>query len=109
MLNPFYSDGTIDYQSRQHEIDFVFTPYYGTANLNFTAAQQTLALTYKNTILRVERNNTKTSGLDPMAVRAATSGYPTLVTADPQLPIASTSEPHLTIDSEGLVSNSDGT
>ncbi|KAG6909435.1 hypothetical protein DXG01_000589 [Tephrocybe rancida] len=100
--------GTIDYQSRQHEIDFVFTPYYGTSKLSFADAQKTLAVTYKNTVLRFERSGVKTSGLDPSAVRAAQSGYPATYTADPQLPIASTSEPHLSLDVEGLVSNADG-
>lgn len=102
-------DETIDYQSRQHEIDFIFTLYYGSTNLDFAAAQKTLALAYKNTVLKFERNNTKTSGLDPAAVRAAQSGFPQTFTADPQLPIASTSLAHLTLDVEGIVSNRDGT
>ncbi|KAG6845606.1 hypothetical protein H0H87_006659 [Tephrocybe sp. NHM501043] len=99
---------TVDFQSRQHEIDFVLSPYYGTSKLSFTDAQKTLSVTYKNTVLRTERNSIKTSGLDPAAIRAAQSGFPTTATADPQLPIASTSEPHLTLDVEGLVSNADG-
>ncbi|KAG6879231.1 hypothetical protein C0992_004292 [Termitomyces sp. T32_za158] len=102
------SEGAIDYQSRQHEIDFVFSPYYGSSKLSFSDAQDTLVLTYKNTVLRYERNNVKTSGLDPTAVRAAQSGFPDNATADPQMPIASTSYNHLTIDAEGLVANDDG-
>jgi len=51
----------------------------------------------------------KTSGLDALAVRAATSGFPSNPLADPQLPIPSTVEPHLTLDDEGLVLNADGT
>ncbi|RDB14561.1 hypothetical protein Hypma_016290 [Hypsizygus marmoreus] len=105
----FNVDGTIDYQSRHHEIDFVLSPYYGSANLNFTAAQQTLALTYKNTVLRVERNNTKTSGLDPEVVRQQQAGFPLTPEADPDLPVASKALPHLTLDVEGVVSNADGT
>ncbi|GLB38603.1 putative esterase-like activity of phytase [Lyophyllum shimeji] len=105
----FNVDGTMDFQARQHEIDFVFTPYYGSANLKSAGAQKTLALTYKNTVLRSERSHTKTSGLDPTAVRAAQSGYPQAVAADPEVPIASTSLPHLALDVEGIVSNSDGT
>ncbi|TFK34249.1 esterase-like activity of phytase-domain-containing protein [Crucibulum laeve] len=104
----FNVDGTVDYQARQHEIDFVLSPYTAAANLNFTAAQKTLQLTYRNTVLQVERNNTKTSGLDPAAVRPAQSGFPVVPTADPQMPIASTSEPHLTIDAEGIIANADG-
>jgi len=100
---------TIDYQARRHELDFVLTPYTGTANLTFAAAQKTFALTYRNTTLEVERNNTKTSGLDPGAIRAAMPGVGTNPLADPQMPIASTAEPHLSIDAEGLVANADGT
>ncbi|KAF9464214.1 esterase-like activity of phytase-domain-containing protein [Collybia nuda] len=104
----FNIDGTIDYQSRIHEIDFTFTPYYGSANLKFADAQQTLKLQYKSTMLTFERNHTKTSGLDPTAIRAAQSGGPAVTFPDPQMPIVSTALPHLTIDAEGLVSNADG-
>jgi hypothetical protein len=100
---------TIDYQARQHEIDFVLHPYYDTASLSFTAAQQTLQLTYKNTVLQFERNNTKTSGLDALAVRAAGSGFPSIINADPQLPIPSNALPHLSLDIEGIVALTDGT
>ncbi|KAJ7617309.1 esterase-like activity of phytase-domain-containing protein [Roridomyces roridus] len=98
----------IDYQARRHELAFVLTPYSGTADLTFAQATQTLQLAYKNTTLEFERNNTKTSGLDPSAIRAAQAGSPANPLADPQMPIASTSEPHLTIDAEGLVANADG-
>ncbi|KAG6811377.1 hypothetical protein H0H92_007762 [Tricholoma furcatifolium] len=101
-------DGTVDYQARQHEIAFVLSPYYNSTVLTFAQAQQTLSLTYLNTTLRFERNYTKTSGLDPSAVRSAMSGFPTVYNADPAMPIASTSEPHLTLDVEGLVANYDG-
>ena len=104
-----FRDGTINYQGRQHTIDFVLTPYYSTTDLSFTAAQETLQLTYRSTLLYTERNNVQTSGLDPLAVRAAQSGFPSNPLADPPLPIASTSLPHLTLDSEGLVLNDDGT
>ncbi|KAG5644763.1 hypothetical protein DXG03_007671 [Asterophora parasitica] len=99
---------TVDYQSRQHEIDFAFTPYYGSAKLSFSAAQKTLALTYKKTVLGFERNNTKTSGLDATGVRAAQNGFPQTVSADPQLPIASELYPHLSLDVEGIIANNDG-
>jgi hypothetical protein len=100
---------TIDYQARRHELDFVLTPYYDTAKLTFANAQKTLALTYKNTTLELERNNTKTSGLDPGAIRPAMTGFGTNPLADPQMPIASKAEPHLSVDAEGLVANADGT
>jgi hypothetical protein len=66
-------------------------------------------LQYKKTTLRFERQDKKTTGLDPLAVRKAQLGYPLLAAADPQMPIASASNPRLTIDAEGLVSNKDGT
>ena len=64
-------DGTIDYQGRQHQIDFMLTPYYGTDNLDFDDALDTLKLTYRNTLLYTERNAQKTTGLDALAVRPA--------------------------------------
>ncbi|KAG6835222.1 hypothetical protein H0H93_003765 [Arthromyces matolae] len=101
-------DSTIDYQSRHHEIDFVLTPYYGSANLTYDDAAQTLNLTYRKTVLNWDRKHVKTSGLSPVAVRPAEFGYPLLAIADPQMPIASNAEPHLTIDAEGLVHLPDG-
>lgn len=87
----------------------MLTPYYNTTNLSFVAAQNTLKLTYKKTTLWVERNDTKTSGLDPTAVRPAQAGFPQNPMSDPAIPIASASEPHLTLDVEGVVANADGT
>ncbi|KAJ7169288.1 hypothetical protein C8R43DRAFT_1121169 [Mycena crocata] len=66
----FNVDGTINYQARRHELDFVLTPYSDGTDLSFAAAQKTLQLTYKNTTLVFERNNTKTSELDPAAIHA---------------------------------------
>lgn len=108
LYNDGCRDGTVDYQARRHELQFTLAPYAGTPNLSFSAAQQTLKISYVNTTLEVERNNVKTSGLDPAAIRPAQSGFPSVPTADPQMPIASTSEPHLTLDIEGIVINSDG-
>lgn len=59
--------------------------------------------------MKVERGEQKTSGLDPTKVREAGPGYPLTGSADPEMPIASKKLPHLTIDTEGVVSNSDGT
>ncbi|KAJ7079242.1 esterase-like activity of phytase-domain-containing protein [Mycena belliarum] len=105
----FNVQNTVDYQARRHELSFVLTPYYGADALSFEAAQQTFRVTYQNTTLEVERNDTKTSGLDATAVRAAMPGFGTDPLADPQMPIASKAEPHLSIDAEGLVANADGT
>ncbi|KAL4250164.1 Phytase-like domain-containing protein [Abortiporus biennis] len=103
----FNIDGTINYQGRQHTIDFVLTPYYGDDPLSFTDAQQTLQLEYKSTLLYTERGGVQTSGLDATSLRASTSGFPSNALADPPLPVPSGLN-HLTLDSEGLVLNSDG-
>ncbi|KAF9070035.1 hypothetical protein BDP27DRAFT_1362955 [Rhodocollybia butyracea] len=104
---------TIDYRSRQHEIDFLFTPYTGSDNLDFATAQQTLQLDYIDTVVQFDRNGGNTSGLDALGVRAAENGFLvdpfTAPLADPEMPIANKSYQHLTIDAEGLVANSDGT
>lgn len=98
----------MDYQGRQFDIDFVLSPYYGTADLSFDDALQTLSLTYIRTLLYTERNDSKTTGLDALAIRAADPGFPQSPTADPPLPIPSQSFNHLTLDCEGLVLNADG-
>ena len=108
-LTNFIREGTIDYQGRQHQIDFVLNPYYSTSDLGFTDAQQTLQLNYQDTLLYTERAGAKTSGLDAAGVRAAESGYPSNPLADPQMPIPSSSINRLTLDLEGLVLNADGT
>lgn len=101
------SDGTVDYQGRQHDIDFVLSPYYGAVALNFADAQKTLALTYKSTLLYEERNDTKTTGLDALAIRPQDVGFPDDPLADPPMPIPFQFN-HLTLDLEGLVLNEDG-
>ncbi|TFY75187.1 hypothetical protein EWM64_g8824 [Hericium alpestre] len=104
----FNVDGTIDYQGRQHAIDFVLSPYYGTSDLSSADAQKTLQLTYKSTVLYEDKNNTKTTGLDAAGVRPAQSGFPSVAAADPEMPIPSKSDNRLTLDLEGLVLNADG-
>ncbi|THH31649.1 hypothetical protein EUX98_g2550 [Antrodiella citrinella] len=105
----FNIDGTIDYQGRQHAIDFLLSPYYDDANLTFDDGQQTLALTYKSTFRYSERNNVPTTGLDALGVRPAQAGFPTDPLADPEMPIPNSSFPRLSLDLEGLVLNTDGT
>lgn len=100
---------TINYQARQHELDFVFTPYYGSANLTWETAQETLKVTYKKTTLLYERKNKKTTGLDPLSFRKAQFGNELLPLLDPILPIASKTDDRLVLDVEGLVLNNDGT
>ncbi|THV00288.1 hypothetical protein K435DRAFT_719132 [Dendrothele bispora CBS 962.96] len=104
----FNIDGTVDYQARQFEIDVVLNPYYGSDDLDFEDAQKTVQLTYQRTVLQFDRGHTRTTGLDALAVRPAQSGFPSVVLADPEMPIASEQQPQLTIDAEGLVANSDG-
>lgn len=98
------SNGTVDYQGRQHDIDFLLSPYYGIASLTFADAQKTLALTYRRTLLYTERNRAKTTGLDAFAVRPANAS-----TGDPPLPIPAQDINRLTVDCEGIVLNADGT
>ncbi|TDL29854.1 hypothetical protein BD410DRAFT_44469 [Rickenella mellea] len=105
----FNIDGTVDYQGRQHDVDFVLSPYYGGTNLSFSAAQKTLKVTYRRTRLYAERHNTKTTGLDALAVRPQSPGFPAIPTADPEIPIPSLNFNHLSLDAEGLVLMSDGT
>ncbi len=100
-------EGTVNYQARQHDIDFVLTPYYGTKDLSFKHAQETLALVYKSTTLQFERGHNKTTGLDSLGVRPAMAGYPSDPLADPQMPVPITI-PNLSIDAEGIIANSDG-
>ncbi|KAF9049090.1 esterase-like activity of phytase-domain-containing protein [Panaeolus papilionaceus] len=103
------SDATINYQSRQFEIDFVLNPYYGSANLGFVAAQQTLQVIYKKTILQFDRFHKTTSGLDPSAIRPAQFGFETFPFLDPIMPIVSDADNRLVLDVEGLVAHRDGT
>ncbi|KAH8103411.1 esterase-like activity of phytase-domain-containing protein [Cristinia sonorae] len=105
----FNVDATIDYQGRQHAIDFLLSPYYDDDNLSFSDAQKTLKLTYKSTFRYTERMNVPTTGLDALGVRAAQAGFPTNPLADPALPIPNSSFPRLSLDLEGLVLNKDGT
>ncbi|EMD36215.1 hypothetical protein CERSUDRAFT_74243 [Gelatoporia subvermispora B] len=104
----FNVDGTVDYQARQHVLDFKLSPYYSADDLSFTAAQSTLQLTYQDTLLYFEREHTATTGLDALAVRPADSGFPTVISADPAMPIPATDFSHLTVDAEGLALNQDG-
>ncbi|KIY47906.1 hypothetical protein FISHEDRAFT_65936 [Fistulina hepatica ATCC 64428] len=89
-------EGTVDYQSRRHNIDFLLTPYYGTTTLD--DATETLQLFY--------RNKTKTTGLDALSVRAPVVPR---TYDDPAMPIANKSYPHLSVDIEGIVLNNDST
>lgn len=83
-------------------------PYYGADNLSFNDSQQTLRLTYKKTLLYKDCRGVKTSGLDPLGVRPAEFGFPLLALSNPVVPIPNSSFSHLSMDSEGLVLNDDG-
>ena len=106
-LNP-HRDGTVNYQGRQHDVDFVLKPYYGAANLTFNQSLETMTLQYKRTLLYKDRRDVKTSGLDALGVRPAELGFPLLAVSDPDMPIPNGTFNHLTMDNEGLVLNADG-
>ena len=93
------------------DIDFVLKPYYDTANLSFEDGLKTLALTYKRTVLYTERFGKKSTGLDALAVRPQSFGFPGLATGDPPLPIPALNATfnRVSLDMEGLVLNADGT
>lgn len=109
--SPSHSDGTINYQARQHTLAFTLTPYYDPTDLSFSDAQSTLQLTYLDTLLYTERENKNTTGLDALGVRPAGSGETggEGEGEDPVLPIASEVDDRLSLDCEGLVLEGDGT
>ncbi|KAG8884668.1 hypothetical protein FRB98_002268 [Tulasnella sp. 332] len=93
---------TVDFEGRQHEFAFTLQPYNGTTPLSFTAAQQTLSLTYNGTKLYTERAGKATTGLDALDVRPVNG-------SDPIIPVPSVkTKNNLSLDAEGLVLNSDG-
>ncbi|KAG9126703.1 hypothetical protein FRC07_002327 [Ceratobasidium sp. 392] len=94
------TEGTIDWQARQHSFDFVLSPYYSKSNLAFDAAAKTFTLQYKSTLL-YSRAGAATSGLDATSSIASSNAYP-------MLPAPPGASPKLTLDTEGLVLNADG-
>jgi hypothetical protein len=80
----------------------VLSPYYGSANLSWKNALQTLQVKYKKTLLYTGPGGVKTSGLDALAILPAAAG-------EPALPVANATYTHLTVDAEGLALNADGT
>ncbi|KAI0371998.1 hypothetical protein BV20DRAFT_135428 [Pilatotrama ljubarskyi] len=104
----FNIDGTIDYQARLHQIDFVLSPYYDADDLPFEDALQTFQLSYRDTLLYTERESQKTTGLDALGVRPGQPLERLLTIEDPPLPIAPFNG-HLAVDAEGLALNADGT
>ncbi|KIJ45170.1 hypothetical protein M422DRAFT_227816 [Sphaerobolus stellatus SS14] len=97
---------TIDYQARQHQVDFTLIPYYASTPLSFNDSQTTLQLNYKSTLLYSEITRNPTTGLDALGVRKGISLGP-LQIAPPE-PIANATFNRITIDAEGLVLNKDG-
>ncbi|KAF6759459.1 esterase-like activity of phytase-domain-containing protein [Ephemerocybe angulata] len=90
------------YQTRQHEIDFVLNPYEGSKNLDYSEALKTLTLSYQRTVLQFDTDGSKLSGVDPNGTRPPTS-------SDPALPLVSSADPRLTLDTESIVEDVDGT
>jgi hypothetical protein len=99
---------TIDYQARQHEVDFTLSPYYDSDSLSFKKAQKTLDLKYKKTLLYYGPNGQKTSGLDALSSKPADQLYKKVTAAQPALPLPNATYAHVSVDAEGLVLNSDG-
>ncbi|KAB5592254.1 hypothetical protein CTheo_4299 [Ceratobasidium theobromae] len=95
------SEGTIDWQARNHIFDFVLTPYHDKTNLDFDTAAKTFSVQYKDTLLYTGAPGFLTSGLDA-------TGSISNTTAFPILPAPLTADHKLSIDSEGLVLNADG-
>ncbi|KAG8726450.1 hypothetical protein FRC12_023396 [Ceratobasidium sp. 428] len=93
-------EGPIDWQARQHSFDFVLSPYYGKSNLAFDTAAKTISLQYKSTLL-YSRAGAPTSGLDATSSIASSGAYPVL-------PAPLEASAKLTLDTEGLVLNTDG-
>jgi hypothetical protein len=91
----------IDWQTRQHLISFTLNPYYGTANLSFADARNTLLLNYISTTL-YSWQGAPTSGANPNLYRDASQPF-NLVSC------RSSKRTHLVTDPEGLVQNKDGT
>lgn len=115
------SDGTINYQARQHTLSFTLTPYYNSTPLSFSDAQSTFWLTYVDTLFYTEREGRKTTGLDALGVRPARGvggeggegegwgeGWGEGL-EDPVMPIPNGTFDRLTLDCEGLVLGGDGT
>jgi hypothetical protein len=82
------------------------TPYYGSENLSFSAAQKTLALTYKDTVLEYDVTRKPTSGLDPTGIRFPTKLSERLFPGP--LPVVSQVDDRLVLDVEGMIANEDG-
>ncbi|QRV99558.1 hypothetical protein RhiJN_27577 [Ceratobasidium sp. AG-Ba] len=93
-------EGTIDWQGRQHTFDFVLSPYYGKSKQDFDTGARSLSLQYMSTLL-YSRAGVPTSGLDATSSIASSGTYPVL-------PAPPGANPKLTVDTEGLVLNADG-
>ncbi|KAJ3506125.1 hypothetical protein NLJ89_g7041 [Agrocybe chaxingu] len=99
---------TINYQARQHEIDFVLSPYYESANQTLEDGARSLQLQYRKTTLQYDHQHKTTSGLDPNAVREAQRGLELNPLRDPEMPVVAKEDDRLSLDVEGLVTNKDG-
>jgi Esterase-like activity of phytase len=100
-LNDISRIAPIDWQTRQHLISFTLNPYYGTANLSFADAKNTLLLNYISTTL-YSWQGAPTSGANPTFIE-------TLHGSSIQYPVVAANETRLVTDPEGLVQNKDGT
>lgn len=86
--------GTTDYRARLQAFDMTLTPDDGSPG-----HEGQLALTYKSTVLLTDAQGAPTTGLDPVAVRAAQGGLP-------DLPVAANG--HVALDNEAVAPDGHG-
>jgi len=91
--------GTVDYQARVNTIDFTLTPVAPGAAVPADKQQAEVAAKLADTLMLVDAKGAPTTGLDPVRVRAAADGLPTL----PEGPNA-----RLPLDDEAIVRLADG-
>ena len=104
----FSSYGTVDYQSRRHELKIVFAPYLKSEPLSIEDALNTLNITYEGTTFHEDEFERRTTGLDALQVRPEFGYYPYGRGSEPQSPIPSLQYDRLSVDAEGIVANIDG-
>ena len=94
------TQNTVDYQARRHLFGFSLNPYYDAAKLGYEQAKQTFQFEYKYTVL-YKALGQATTGIDPLSF--------TNNTGDIHYPIPTASNRKVSLDTEGLVYNNDGT
>lgn len=93
--------GTLDYRARLNKLAITFTPIADPAKLPADRRQRTVLPRLADTVLLTDPAGVPLTGLDPRidGIRPAAQGFPPM----PQAPNG-----HVSIDSEGVVLNRDG-